>query len=186
MRVRMSLDASDIDNPDCKSWTLIGRQICARRLLDSALKTWTPFNEAIFGATVTTQNSTKVYDTSSSNHSYKPGSEQVLHWIFLPYNSDNSGMMRHSTRTHVTRRRQERNNVIISTAFPGLLAVYCMRDIFTIDVTPLEFRRSPVAGEGTEETCKEILSTNADATEKMQPIAVQLASGMTFAITSRS
>ena len=74
----MSLNDSDMDNPDCKSRTLIGRQICARRLLDSPLKTWTPFNEAIFGATVTTQNSTEFYDTSF-NHSYKPRSEQVLH-----------------------------------------------------------------------------------------------------------
>ena len=70
------------------------------------------------------------------------------------------------------RRRLERNNVIICTKIPGLVAEYCLRNIFTIDVTQLEFRRSPVAGESAEEAFKEELSTDDDAAEKMQPVMV--------------
>ena len=78
--------------------------------------------------------------------------------------------MRHSTQTHVTSRCQERNNVSICTNVLGLLAEYYLRDMLSIHVTQLEFFNSPMAGESTAETLKEILSTNADATEKMQPI----------------
>ena len=52
-----------------------------------------------------------------------------------------------------------------------MVAEYRLRDIFTINVTQLEFCRSPVADEITEETFKE-LSTRADATEKIQLIVV--------------
>ena len=67
---------------------------------------------------------------------------------------------------------QQRNNVIMSYTFPGLVAEYCLWDIFTIDLTQMEFRWSPVVGESTEETFEEIVSNNDDATEKMQPIVV--------------
>ena len=88
-------------------------------------------------------------------------------------------MTRHSIQAHIPRRRQARNNGIVCTTFPDLLADYRLRDIFTIDVTELEVFWSPVAGESIEETCNEILSTNADATEKMQPIVVVVASAIT-------
>ena len=87
--------------------------------------------------------------------------------LFPRYNRDNTGMMRQSTRTHVTRRRQERNSVIISMTFPGLVAGYCLRDILTVDVNWSDVCGSPVAGKSTEETFKEIPFTNADATEKL-------------------
>ena len=60
----------------------------------------------------TIQNANR-YWSISFNHIYKPRSEQVvLHWIFSQYNSDNSWMMRHSTQTQVTRRRQSRDYAI--------------------------------------------------------------------------
>ena len=71
------------------------------------------------------------------------------------------------------KKRQGRNNVVNSTTFPGLEAEYCPRDIFTTDVTQLELCRSPVAGEITKETLKEIQPINADAIMKMQPTVVE-------------
>ena len=44
--------------------------------------------------------------------------------------------------------------------------------IFTTDVTQLEFHWSPVVGESTEANFKEIVSTHADANEKMQTVVV--------------
>ena len=63
--------------------------------------------------------------------------------------------------------------MIITTSFPGLVAVYCLQDIFTIIVAQLDFYRIPVTYKSAEDTSKEILSTNANAIEKMQPIVVE-------------
>ena len=68
---------------------------------------------------------------------------------------DNSEMMRYSKGTHTTRRRQERNEVVVCMSLPGLVVEYCLREILTVDVSQVEFLRSPVVGESTEENIKE-------------------------------
>ena len=86
---------------------------------------------------------------------------------------------------HVTRRPRQRNNVIVSTTFPCLVAEYCPRDIFTIYIIQLGFRRSPVAGESIEKALKEILSTIVMLPGKCNQWWLQLASGIAWAIFSR-
>ena len=71
--------------------------------------------------------------------------------------------MKHSTSKHFTRRRQERNNEVVSDTGRALVAEYSLKDIYTIDVTLLAFRRSAVIGELTTEILEEILTANADA-----------------------
>ena len=93
--------------------------------------------------------------------------------------------MRHTKKTRVRRSRQKRNNAITSTIFSVLVVEYCVRDTFNIDVAQLEFRRSRVAGETIEETLDTLLSTNTDASDFMQRIWLQLASGIIFSMLCR-
>ena len=52
---------------------------------------------------------------------------------------------------------------------PRLIENFSLTDIFTMDVTSLAFRRSPVANANSTEDFKVLFAIYADATEKMTP-----------------
>ena len=74
-----------------------------------------------------------------------------------------------STRSHVMESRLEMNNEDVASILPRLIENFSLTDIFTMDVTSLAFRRSPVANENSTEEFKVVFAINADATEKMIP-----------------
>ena len=49
------------------------------------------------------------------------------------------------------RRRLETNNEVVASTVRGLAENYALGDIFTMDVTTLPYRRSPVANEDSTE-----------------------------------
>ena len=88
------------------------------------------------------------------------------------YYSALSWIMRYSKQLYVTKARLERNNKAISEVMSALVANYFTRDIFTLDVTELEFSGSPTVGESTLDTFQEFVTKNADGSEKLNPILV--------------
>ena len=81
-------------------------------------------------------------------------------------------IMRASTRTHIMRRRLETNNGVVVSTLRGLAGNYALGDIFTMDVTTLAYRRSPVANKDSTEGFRVYLTMSADATEKLNPTVV--------------
>ena len=101
-------------------------------------------------------------ELQSSFQSYLQTEQAILHRIFSRYFSDNSGMIRHPTRTHVTRRCQERHNWLLAWLF----LVWWRRislDIVTTDVSQLELV-------GRQEHRWNLLGN----TERMRPIVVTI------------
>ena len=56
-----------------------------------------------------------------------------------------------STRSHVMKSRLEMNNEDVASILPKLVESYSVKDVFTMDVTKLAFRRSLVAYERSTE-----------------------------------
>ena len=77
--------------------------------------------------------------------------------------------MRAATRTNETRSSLDVNEEMVASIMPRLVEKYALNDIFTMDVTSLAFRRSPVANEHSTDEFKVVLAINADASEKLIP-----------------
>ena len=63
-----------------------------------------------------------------------------------------TSIMRAATRTNETRSRLDVNEEMVASIMPRLVEKYALNDIFTMDVTSLAFRRSPVATKADEST----------------------------------